>query len=247
MVELSLEQVRFFRNSGYFKLSNVLSSAETAVLREFVTKQKEIEELKRLATGDTRDVVKMYGLYDRDPLLIQSLITHPNLLGPLRSILGPNVVYVTNRHNHATINDQASTKGEARLHRDILQPTRGLLTAAVYLEESTLDNGCTHLIPHSQYFHYVGVPQIDGGGTWMDAHGEYEGLLEQALPVPMPEGGVLLFDGLAFHSVGVNRSDKTRSSMTLGFRSVDELDVEPDVRRQILVSGEFLYRGNDKG
>lgn len=161
------------------------------------------------------------------------------------TILDCYVVFVKNRHNHATINDAEATKSESRLHRDILQPTRGLITAAVYLEDATVENGCTHIVPSSQSLPFVGVPQENGGGTWMDEHDEYAGLAEQALPVPMRAGSVLLFDGLSFHSVGQNLGGGTRTSVTLGFRAADELDFAPDNLRQVLIGGEQLYRGND--
>lgn len=242
--QLNHEQSRFFRTAGYFRLLNVLTPFETAELREFVLAEKAKEDEQRQAEGKP-PVVKMYGLYDRNPMLVESLIKNEKLVGALTSLLGPNVVFVTNRHNHATVNDSHGTKGEARLHRDILQPTRGLLTAALYLEESTIENGCTNIVPGSTELPYVGVPQPNGGGTWMDEHEEYSGLADQALPVPMPEGSVLLFNGLAFHGVGHNQTDKTRISMTFGFRSVDELSYDPDVAREVLVSGQYIYRGND--
>lgn len=244
MTSLSHEQARFFRDMGYLRLPGVLDVEQTSVLREFVLREKQKEDEQRRVKGED-PVVKLYSLYDRNPSLIGGLITHPMLLDALRGLLGPNIVFVKNRHNHTTVNDAHGTKSEARLHRDILQPTRGLLTAAFYLEESTLENGCTNILPGSHNFPYVGVPQPNGGGTWMDEHNEYEGLAHQALAVPMPEGSVLLFNGLAFHSVGHNQSGKTRISMTFGFRAADELDHSPDKARQIVVAGADLYRGND--
>ena len=119
------------------------------------------------------------------------------------------------------------------------------MTAAVYLQDSTVDNGATRVVPGSHNLPYVGVPQANGGGTWMSEHEEYAGLEGQAVPVPMKEGDVLLFNGTLFHGVGHNPSGQTRTSMTLGFRSVDELDAKPDDARQILVSGQYIYRGND--
>lgn len=244
MTSLSHEQARFFRDMGYLRLSDVLSTDQTSELREFVLREKQKEDERRRLRGE-EPIVKLYGLYDRDPDLIGQLITHPLLLDALVGLLGPNIVFVKNRHNHTTVNDAHGTKSEARLHRDILQPTRGLLTAAFYLEESTPENGCTNILPGSHNLPYVGVPQPNGGGTWMDEHDEYAGLADQALAVPMPEGSVLLFNGLAFHSVGHNQSGKTRISMTFGFRAADELDFAPDKARQIIVAGANLYRGND--
>ncbi|MEU2900885.1 phytanoyl-CoA dioxygenase family protein [Streptomyces sp. NPDC001273] len=243
MLELSHEQARHYRSQGYCRLPNVFSGGQTAELRDFVSSEaKKDPERARKIGGPT---VKLYGLYQRNPELLGRVIRNPNLIGALQGLLGPNVVFVTNRHNHATINDKQGEPAEG-LHRDILQPTRGLLTAAVYLQDSTAENGATRIIPGSHEMPYVGVPQADGGGTWMAEHEEYAGLEDQALSVPMPEGGVLLFNGLAFHGVGGNTSGGSRMSMTLGFRSADELDAAPDGERQIMVAGRHIYRGNDR-
>ena len=242
-VGLHHEQARFFRSQGYFRLLNVYEPSHVAELKTFVADEAIKECARQSKLGGT--VLKMYGLYDRNPALVTTVVRHPALTAALTSILGPNVVLVKNRHNHATVNDHQGAPAEG-LHRDILQPTRGLVTAAVYLEDATVSNGCTHLVPGSQEMPYVGVPQADGGGTWMSEHPEYAGLEDQALPVPMPAGGVLLFNGLAFHGIGANTSGSSRMSMTFGFRSADELDFAPDQERQVLVAGEHIYRGNDR-
>lgn len=240
---LSHEQARHFRSQGYYRLLDVYSSDETAEMRDFV--HAEAKSLPPGARTLGGSAVKLYGLYARNTELMQRVVANPKLIGPLQSLVGPNVVFVTNRHNHATVNDQRGEPVEG-LHRDILQPTRGLVTAAVYLQDATIDNGATRLIPGSHELPYVGIPQVDGGGTWFSDHEEYRGLEDQALSVPMPEGSVLLFNGLVFHGVGANRTGASRTSMTLGFRAADELDAYPDNQRQIIVAGEHIYRGNDR-
>ena len=240
---LSHEQARHFRSQGYYRLLDVFNPRETAELRDFVL--TEADRQKKLAAGIGGPAVKLYSLYDRNPALMQSTITNPALIDALTSLLGPNITFVKNRHNHATVNDHRGEPAEG-LHRDILQPTRGLITAAVYLQDATIQNGATRLIPGSHEFPYVGTPQADGGGTWMNEHPEYDGLEDQAISVPMPEGSVLLFNGLVFHGVGTNSSGEPRISMTLGYRSADELDAAPDATRQIIVAGNHIYRGNDR-
>lgn len=238
---LNHEQARFYRDQGYYRLSNVFDAQQTAEIREF------IEDEAKKSSGDfdpENPNKKLYGLYDRNPELMKRVIGNQALVGALVSLLGPNVVFVKNRHNHAAINNRQGEPAEG-MHRDILQPSRGLMTAAVYLQDSTVDNGATRVVPGSHNLPYVGVPQANGGGTWMSEHEEYAGLEGQAVPVPMKEGDVLLFNGTLFHGVGHNPSGQTRTSMTLGFRSVDELDAKPDDARQILVSGQYIYRGND--
>lgn len=240
---LSHEQARHYRSQGYYRLPGIFNPDETAEMRDFVEREaaKERERLKSVGGA----VLKIRGIYDRNTELMNRVVRHPALTGALTSLLGPNVVFVKNRHNHATVNDQQGSPAEG-LHRDILQPTRGLLTAAVYLENSAAENGATRIIPGSQELPYVGVPQEDGGGVWMGEHEEYAGLEDQAIQVPMTEGGVLLFNGLAFHGVGANASGDSRMSMTLGFRAADELDANPDTVRQVMVAGEQAYRGNEQ-
>lgn len=239
---LNHEQARFYRDQGYYRLTNVLNPDESTQMREFI-------ESEASAYSEDFDPsnpnMKLYGLYDRSPEIMQKVIGNKALVGALVSLLGPNVVFVKNRHNHATINNMQGEPAEG-MHRDILQPSRGLLTAVVYLQDSTVNNGATRLIPGSHNLPYVGVPQEDGGGTWMSEHDEYTGLEDQAVPIPMLEGDVLLFNGTLFHGVGYNESGEARTSVTLGFRSVDELSTSPDISREELVSGEYIYRGNDR-
>ncbi|MGW1175630.1 phytanoyl-CoA dioxygenase family protein [Kitasatospora sp. NPDC002543] len=233
---LTEQQARHFRDLGYLRLPapglprGLLDEAAEAVRVRAV----------HLPAGQT----KVYRLYQHDRALMHRLVAHPALTGPLASLLGPNVVYVLNRHNQGSLN--APGAQPVRLHRDILQPTRGLLTVVVYFEDATVDTGCTWIVPGSHRAPYVGVPQPDGGGTWMDEHPELADLTDQAVPVPVPAGGILLFDATVFHTVGPNTGGTTRTSAVLGYRSADELDAHPDPDRQIVVAGAQLYRGNDR-
>lgn len=239
---LTHEQSRFYRDQGYYRVLNCFTAEETAEMRAFIA----YEAAKQDGVNETVNPnKKLYGLYDRNAELIGRTIGNKALAGALTSILGPNVIFVKNRHNHATINNTKGAPAEG-MHRDILQPSRGLVTAAVYLQDSAVENGATRVIPGSHNLPYVGVPQEDGGGTWMAEHEEYEGLEDQAVPVPMSDGDVLLFSGSLFHGVGYNSSGKSRMSITLGFRSADELDAQPDNDRQVVVAGNHIYRGNDR-
>ena len=240
--DLTHEQARHYRNQGYYRLIDAFDKDETAEIRAFIN--EEADKQRSLGKALAGPALKMYGLYDRNPALMHKVVSNKVLLGALESLVGPNIVFAKNRHNHATINNHVGEPAEG-LHRDILQPTRGLVTAALYLQDSTIENGATRIIPGSHELPYVGVPQVNGGGTWMAEHEEYQGLEDQAMSVTMPEGSVLLFNGLAFHGVGRNSSGEERMSVTLGFRSSDELDAKPDQERQLLVRGEHIYRGND--
>jgi phytanoyl-CoA hydroxylase len=231
-------QVSFFRHQGFLKLGTPidpnLSAALTARLRrDFAVPTP---PFRRDSQGR---VIRLDALLQRAPVYSE-VLWDPTLSETLKSLLGPNVEVTLNRHNHATTNPPRANI--PRLHRDVLQWSRGLITALIYLEDAGTENGCTYLIPGSHFLPFVGQP--NNGGTWMDEHAIYKGLIGQALPVPVRMGEVLIFDSLIFHTVGANTSRHDRLTICLGFHSVDELTPEASARSR-LVLGEKLYRGND--
>lgn len=243
-MELTQQQVKFFHDNGFIRIGDTIESSLVDELHSFIKEQDERKAAQRRAMGLETVGIQIRNVYDASPPLIDRLIRHPKMIGSLASLLGENIVMLKNRHNHAEINRPGDA--DTRLHRDCLQWTSGLLTAIVYLEETTELNGATLVVPGSQRLPFVDIPyDDDGGGAWMGEYQQYRDLLQQAVVVPMPKGGILLFNGLLFHAAGKNRSTGTRASMVFAFKSVDELIQQPDEARQLLVSGNFIYRGND--
>lgn len=217
---ITRQQVLHFRTQGYLRIPRLVADDLRLELLERTRQMQRVD-----------DAMKSYHLLQRAPELMSQLLSGPLLLDRLTGLLGPNVVFLTNRHNQAALTLPGRT--DTRLHRDILQWSRGVLTVVVYLEDSTVENGCTHIVPGSHLLPSVGVPQADGGGTWMNEHVEFADMLDQAVPVPLPAGGALMFDGTLFHATGSNNSAISRAAIVLGFRSCDELDADPDVSRQL--------------
>lgn len=233
---VSEDQVRLFRHNGFLKLPTRLSEDQVAALRAAIEKDiaAEIPPVVRNVEGR---VVRLSRLLDRDPVF-RATASSPLVLEPLTALLGPNIEVVLNRHNHATLN--LSGRPDA-FHRDVVQWTRGLVTVIFYLEETTLDNGCTMVVPGTHF-----LPGLSRLHNVQEEQGIAEsGILDQAVPVPMPSGGMLAIDSLIFHRIGTNRTDRTRMSMTVGYHSADEL-LEADQPKRWLVRGERRYMGNDK-
>jgi phytanoyl-CoA hydroxylase len=237
---LTSQQIRFFRDTGYLKLPGALADQDVSEMVHVITShvQNRVEPYRTSSTGD---IVKLDALVSRDPVFLRVIHT-PLISGALHSLLGQNVELKLNRHNHATIN--APGYNIYRLHRDVLQWTRSLLTVLIYLEDASVDNGCTHVVPTTHCLPCAGVP--DNGVTCMDEHDIYADLLDQAIPIPMRAGGVLFLDCSVFHSVGVNTARSTRQSVCLAFHSVDELSGKSDSEKSQLVFGERIYMGNDR-
>ena len=234
--ELSPEQVWLFRHNGYLKLPNVLPQERVAGLKAAILADvaQEAEPVVRDAEGR---VVRLSRLLGRDPIFRET-VSDERVLTPLTALLGPHIEVVLNRHNHATLNLAGKVD---TFHRDVVQWTRGLVTVIFYLEATTLENGCTLVVPGSHI--WPGVSTLHNLQK-EDAVRE-TGLLEQAVPVPMPAGGMLAIDSLIFHRIGENVTDQSRMSMTVGYHSVDEL-LGPEQPKRLLVQGERIYMGNDQ-
>ncbi len=193
-----------------------------------------------LRRNEASRVTRLDSILNRDPVFME-VFTSETILQPLKSLLGPNIELVLNRHNHATFN--RSGEAVTRLHRDVLQWSRAVVTVIVYIDTATPETGCTRLVPGSHFLPYVGTP--NNGGTWMDEHSVFADLIDQAVPIPMSKGGVLLLDSLVFHTAGQNCTPSTRLSVCCAYHSVDELSGVASDPKKLLVCGERLYRGND--
>lgn len=235
---LTERQGLFFRQTGYFRSKHHFPEQDLVQIRDTLKEAftEAVEPVRRDSTGQ---VIRLSRLYERHPIFSE-VFTSPLLLGPLQSLLGPNIEFVLNRHNHATINTPGNKS--SRLHRDVLQWSRPVITAIVYLEDSSVNTGCTYIIPASHFLPFVGTP--NNGGTWMDEHHIYSDLLDQALPVSVSAGGILFFDSLAFHAAGNNSSDALRMAISGAYHSIDELTSNKDDPNRVLILGEQLYRGD---
>lgn len=233
---LTADQIRHFRHTGYLKLPATLPEDQVSRLKAQILADVEAA-VEPVVRDRGNRVVRLSRLLDRDRIF-RDVATDDQVVTPLSGLLGPHIEMIRNRHNHATL--RPASGNTDHFHRDVLQWSRSIVTVIFYLETTTVDNGCTQLIPGTHLLPGVeilhGIDQMD----WIAA----SELTGQAIPVPMPAGGMLAIDSLVLHRAGTNTTDETRMSMTIGYRSVDELaSVEDPVNE--LIKGERHYGGND--
>lgn len=235
---LTPDEIQFFRHAGYLKLPSRLPDAHVDRVRRLVLDHLAREVQPVNYDGEGRPV-RLSQVLDRDPVFKETA-SHPSVIGPLTQLIGPNIVALKNRHNHATLNP-ASAKRDS-FHRDVAHWTRGLLTVIFYLERTTVENGCTCVVPGSHT-----LPSVSGGLHGLNAQPDVAAtrLLNQAVPVPLSAGSMLAIDSLIYHCIGENTTDETRMSMTIGYQTVDELASVDDPTR-LLIQGERIYQGNDR-
>ncbi|EKO3910583.1 phytanoyl-CoA dioxygenase family protein [Vibrio fluvialis] len=186
---------------------------------------------------------KIYRAYD-NLQFAKEIFESEKIIRLLEPILGPNIVFLKNRHNHVSISPVGSNV--KRFHRDILHWSRPLLSVLIYLEDTDVDNGCTWLIPGSNNYHFINPHSSPShGGTWIEETDDYAVMEDQAVPIIAKKGDVLLMNSLTLHSPGNNKTEKDRVVLIGAYRAIDELSNNND-DNIVLISGHHMYCGNDR-
>ena len=231
-MELTPQEIQLFRHNGFIKFPTQLPMDQVEALKAAALKDM-AEVVEPVARQDGR-IIRISAIWERGGIFRET-ITCDEILNPLESLLGSNIEYVLNRHNHVYLRDAGSSHS-LELHRDVRHWSRTIATVLVYLEDTNLENGCTRVVPGSHHLPAFADLKDDA----------LRGIAaNQAIPLPMQAGELLAIDSMIIHSAGVNKTDGTRMSMTLGYHSNDELTFEDNSRR-VLVRGTRGYRGNDK-
>ena len=231
-MELTPQEIQLFRHNGFIKFPTQLPTDQVEALKAAALKDM-TEVVEPVVRQDGR-IIRISAIWERGGIFRET-ITCDKILNPLESLLGSDIEFVLNRHNHVYLRDTGSSHSLA-LHRDVRHWSRTIATVLVYLEDTNLENGCTRVVPGSHH-----LP------AFADLRDDVlrEIAASQTIPLPMPAGGLLAIDSTIIHSAGINHTDRTRMSMTLGYHGVDELEAQ-DNPKKVLVRGTRPYRGNDQ-
>lgn len=235
---LSEEEVWYFKENGFYVVPERLPDDLIDRLNDMTTRHVEemiepiVWEEKGASTPDK--VRRLSKIASRDPVYLEAAKS-PAILDALEGVLGPNIDLLTNKHNHIMVRPPGSSPVPWHAGEHPYDPM--LITALVYLEESTIENGCVRIVPGSHRRPFTRERRPKGDFYASE-------LYRRSLPVPMPKGGVLLFNDCCFHGSGTNMTDGSRRSMTLGYRAHDAHDLMKDDPEKVLVRGERVYTGH---
>lgn len=97
-----------------------------------------------------------------------------------------------------------------------------LVSAWLALGDEQIENGCLLVLPGSHHW-TINSGQLDASQFLRTDLPANKPLLEQAIPVPLRQGDLLLFHSNLFHAAGRNTTVKTKFSMVFTYRSADNL------------------------
>ena len=211
-------QVEELRSLGYTTVASGLPAYELAALRDamevvYQTQVRELGGLPALQRCNDLDTARCPLAYDERFI---GVAAHPALMALVRRLLGENFVLL---QQNGLFNRPGAGHYQTHWHRDLSyqhwtssEPLA--INALLTLDDFTLDNGCTHVLPASHLrSEFPSQPYVDRFET----------------PIVAPAGTFLVLDAMLFHRAGRNVSSGQR-------RAVNHLIGRPFMAQQLDLS-----------
>lgn len=226
-MQLTADQIDFFRENGYLALPELFSHSHTAALRtrlEELASDWQSEAARRVGVQQEPDVLqgsadptsatlrKFSDLAPVEPLFMEHA-RHPDLLGVVEQLLGsPLSLYA----------DQALLKpphhgSEKPEHQDNayfrVTPDDHVITCWTALDDADLENGCMHYYSGSHLGGRVDHRAIKGTPHLVPEELDRT----QSTAVPIAEGGCILHHSLTMHWSPPNHSPRWRRAFVVHY------------------------------
>lgn len=204
----------FYHENGYIVVENALDFDEVEELRAETVRicrneSGEIQGAVPASNGESDDEVLRRYLCIHFPHKLSALmldyLAHPSVVNVLTSVVSPNV-----KAMQSMLFIKAAGKPGQAWHQDedyIPTRDRSLIGAWIALDDATIDNGCLWILPGS---HKSGIlwPMEWHGDRRFDCSHESTGFPyenEGGIPVEVPAGAVVFFNGYTLHRSLPNR------------------------------------------
>jgi ectoine hydroxylase-related dioxygenase (phytanoyl-CoA dioxygenase family) len=227
-MQLTQDQLEQYQRDGFVVVEGLVSRDHVEALRnrlrEYTHGGRDHSKLTiqiepRVTRGELQveewgdGIRKIDGLVQNDDQF-NELGTHPNVVGILKQILGPDIKMFRNslllKPPHV-----GSAKG---MHQDSpywpIEPME-LCSCWFAIDDATPENGCMAVLPGG---HKKGhLPHKDVQDDFVVDESEYN--MDDAVLAPMPAGSGLFFHSLLPHYTAPNRSDHWRRAIALSYMS----------------------------
>lgn len=222
---LSAEERAFWNDNGYLAIEGLFPAAEVEQLRVAA------DALTARASGltESNDRFKLQ-TFDDDggSRLVQqvaephemgaewmSLARDPRILDVVEDMLGPAIQLY-----YSMLMVKPARQGfRAPWHQDMAffaHDRAALVACQVYLDDSTLDNGCVYVVPGS---HKLGlINHYDGDRFASIVTGDASHFDAQQVALPLKAGGAAFWHCLTLHSSPPNRSEHSRRGVTFEYK-----------------------------
>jgi len=219
MKQLTPEQIERFEHDGFLVVDNFLTPEEVAHTRAGISRvSDEVADLegdvrgfnfeRQQGGGAFEDVAIRKGVLRKiqgavfHVAEVAEVFTGEKMLDCMEDLMGPSIYYHSSKVMFKPPGGVAKPwHQDAAYWRDYAS---NQITVWIAIDEASQENGCVWAIPQS---HKLGlVPHVKNELQVEDSQID----LNQAVPVPVPAGGLLIFHSLVLHMSKQNESEKTR-------------------------------------
>lgn len=227
-MKLSSEQLAGYERDGFIVVEDLLTSDEVTALRERVAEYTHggrptaglaIQVEPRVARGELRvehpgDGIRKIDHLVQEDDLFRKLGLHPNIVGVIEQILGPDLKMLRN----SLLLKPPSVGSQKGMHQDSpywpIEPME-LCSCWFALDDATPENGCMGVLPGA---HRRGpLPHIRVTDDFVIDEAHYDP--SEMVLAPVRAGGGLFFHSLIPHYTAPNRSTKWRRAIALSYMS----------------------------
>jgi len=213
--QLSEPDFESYRENGYFIAEGALTLSEIDDIRNDAVSicrgtYGPVPGIEEPEPGETDDQIIAKYICIHHPQkksgVIAKYLAHPAIVGPLTSVIGPNV-----KCTQSMLFIKASGKPGQAWHQDenfLATRDRSLTAAWIALDDATTENGCIWVIPGS---HKSGIlwPTRETTDDRFDCADEAVGFPygdDDAIPVEVSTGSIVFFNGYLLHRSLPNRA-----------------------------------------
>jgi ectoine hydroxylase-related dioxygenase (phytanoyl-CoA dioxygenase family) len=224
MAALTEQQLNFWNENGYLAIEDVLSPTEVENLRrsldaltaqaQGLTESTDRFKLKAFETGGTmvQQIAEPHELGGE----WMALARDSRILDIVEALLGPNIQLY-----YSMLMMKPPREGfEAPWHQDFaffVHNRADLLACQLYIDDSTLENGCIRVVPgshklglinHFKDGRFTGIVQADTS--------EFD---QKEVTAPMKAGGMIIWHSLTLHRSYPNRSPHPRRAIVFEYKN----------------------------
>ncbi|MCA9113773.1 MAG: phytanoyl-CoA dioxygenase family protein [Planctomycetaceae bacterium] len=207
---LSPVQLDQFNREGYLKGFRVLEPTEADDLRAY------FDVLLAEATAAGKDSYSLSTVHLAHGR-VYDLLSHPAILGPVRDLLGEDVIGWGSHFFCKMPRDGRAVSWHQDATYWPLSPSR-TVTVWLAIDQASVENACMSFIPGSH---------LRGEIPWRPSRPEEENVLDQTVedveqygepvPVELEAGEISIHSDLLLHSSPANHSDRRRCGLTLRY------------------------------
>ncbi|XP_062578491.1 phytanoyl-CoA dioxygenase, peroxisomal-like [Saccostrea cucullata] len=240
---MSVDYLSQYNRDGFIPCVGVLDKFETQRLQE------NFDELEREA-GKKASQYSFHNIHVKHQWVLQ-VATHPNLLKPIREILGPNIILLDSRFICKYPDTEMCSDGQdsafVAWHQDMKYwGIEGrVVTAWLAVDDADVENGCMIVIPGTHQNGLVEHEDCTVGGNLLSSNQSIPIQLvdvKLAQPCPVKAGQMSIHDGLLIHGSEPNTSSRRRCGFVIRYVATSARPIQDPQRPRtfpstVLVSG----------